>query len=97
MKNFHACLVAFTLNIIWIYICGVQEIGTRNNLQIPSKKLPKVDSILEGRITHVRDGDTFEINGKAVGILRWIVLKTAQQRDKSDMKCLRIQRKDRSL
>ena len=92
MKNFHSCLVAFTLNIIWIYICGVQEIGSRNNLQIPSKKLAKVDSILEGRITHVRDGDTFEINGNAVRISALDCSENSTAKGQSDTKCLRIQR-----
>ena len=52
----------------WIYMYGFQQTGCQSSLQILPQKSPKVDSILEGRITHVRDGDTFEVNGQAVRI-----------------------------
>ena len=37
-------------------------------------ELPKPGTLLEGQVTHVRDGDTIEVNGIAIrlGFQRWI-------------------------
>ena len=40
-------------------------------------------SVLRGTITHVRDGDTFEVKERRYASQPWIALKTAQVQGKS--------------
>ena len=42
--------------------------------KINKSELPKPGTLLEGQVTHVRDGDTIEVNGIAIrlGFQRWI-------------------------
>ena len=63
-----------------------QPKGKINSNYYPNTNKP-IGKILEGPITHVRDGDTFEVNDNLCVSLLWIAPRTAPVRAKSYTLC----------
>lgn len=72
-KKFPSSLVlwsifVFLVGAYWLFSNRLPEIDNNLMGQVHKETIKKEQNILEGRITHVRDGDTFEINGQAIRI-----------------------------
>lgn len=72
-KKFPLGLVLWSIFVIfvsayWLFSNRLLEIDKNLMGQTHKEIIKKEQNILEGRITHVRDGDTFEINGQAIRI-----------------------------
>lgn len=73
MKYVLALIFIFVANFAFAHSGGLDKNGCHSGSQkyhchkkINKSELPKPGTLLEGQVTHVRDGDTIEVNGIAI-------------------------------
>ena len=73
MKHVLALIFILFAHFAYAHSGGLDKNGCHSGSQnyhchkkINKSELPKPGAILEGRVTHVRDGDTIEVNGLAI-------------------------------